>query len=207
MRKLLYTVALFVMASACSTKPESKPYNWEDDLYQRLLTDFCMTESQVKDYIRKYIPDVTDEQMRQLLDQVRQEYDYCLIDAPAGLGQGFRLATGCADCVVVITTTDASALRDAQHTVMLLDKRFTTESLFLVVGLVQKKLLRALHSTIDDAMDAAGLPLLGVVPEDGDVPYALNRGIPLRDINYYAARAYENIARRITGHQVPLMRI
>ena len=123
--------------------------------------------------------DVTDEQMRQLLDQVRQEYDYCLIDAPAGLGQGFRLATGCADCVVVI----------------------------LVVGRVQKKLLRALHSTIDDAMDAAGLPLLGVVPEDGDVPYALNRGIPLRDINYYAARAYENIARRITGHQVPLMRI
>ena len=57
------------------------------------------------------------------------------------------------------------------------------------------------------AMDAAGLPLLGVVPEDSDVPYALNRGIPLRDINYYAARAYENIARRITGHQVPLMRI
>lgn len=65
MRKLLYTVALFVIASACSTKSESKPYNWEDDLHQRLLTDFCMTESQVKDYIRKYIPDVTDEQMRQ----------------------------------------------------------------------------------------------------------------------------------------------
>ena len=152
------------------------------------------------------LQDVTDEQMRQLLDQVRQEYDYCLIDAPAGLGQGFRLATGCADCVVVITTTDASALRDAQHTVMLLDKRFTEGHLFLVVGRVQKKLLRALHSTIDDAMDAAGLPLLGVIPEDEDVPYALNRGIPLRDMNYYAARAYENIARRITGQQVPLMR-
>ena len=150
---------------------------------------------------------VTMEQMKRLLDQVRQQYDYCLIDAPAGLGQGFQLATGCADCVVVITTTDASALRDAQHTVMILDKRFTTESLFLVVGRVQKKLLRALHSTIDDAMDAAGLPLLGVVPEDSDVPYSLNRGIPLRDMNYYAARSYENIARRITGQRVPLMRI
>ena len=103
--------------------------------------------------------------------------------------------------------TDASALRDAQHTVMILDKRFTTESLFLVVGRVQKKLLRALHSTIDDAMDAAGLPLLGVVPEDSDVPYSLNRGIPLRDMNYYAARSYENIARRINGQRVPLMRI
>lgn len=150
---------------------------------------------------------VTMEQMKRLLDQVRQQYDYCLIDAPAGLGQGFQLATGCADRVVVITTTDASALRDAQHTVMILDKRFTTESLFLVVGRVQKKLLRALHSTIDDAMDAAGLPLLGVVPEDSDVPYSLNRGIPLRDMNYYAARSYENIARRITGQRVPLMRI
>ena len=61
MRSYCNTVALFVTASACSTKPESKPYNWEDDLYQRLLTDFCMTESQVKDYIRKYIPDVTDD--------------------------------------------------------------------------------------------------------------------------------------------------
>ena len=90
--------------------------------------------------------------------------------------------------MVVITTTDASALRDAQHTVMILDKRFTTESLFLVVGRVQKKLLHV-HSTIDDAMDAAGLPLLGVVPEDSDVPYSLNRGIPLRDMNYYAARS------------------
>ena len=149
--------------------------------------------------------DVTDEQMRQLLDQVRQEYDYCLIDAPAGLGQGFRLATGCADCVVVITTTDASALRDAQRTVSVLRNRIPR--IHLVVNRVQPRLLRRLHTTIDDAMDAAGLPLLGVVPEDGDVPYALNRGIPLRDINYYAARAYENIARRITGHQVPLMRI
>ena len=68
-------------------------------------------------------------------------------------------------------------------------------------------MLKALHSTIDDAMDAAGLPLLGVVPEDSDVPYSLNRGIPLRDMNYYAARSYENIARRITGQRVPLMRI
>ena len=136
-----------------------------------------------------------------------------VITEASGTGTGWLnrcpgAMSGCAaDRAVVVSTTDASALRDAQHTVMLLDKRFTTESLFLVVGRVQKKLLRALHSTIDDAMDAAGLPLLGVVPEDGDVPYALNRGIPLRDINYYAARAYENIARRITGHQVPLMRI
>lgn len=65
MKRLLYGVALLALASACSTKPDVRPYSWEDDLQQRLRTDFCLTEAQVKDYIRKYIPDVTDEQMRQ----------------------------------------------------------------------------------------------------------------------------------------------
>ena len=64
MKRLLYIVACLVLASACHTKTEVKPYSWEDDLHQRLLAEFCLTESQVKDYIRKYIPDVTDKQMR-----------------------------------------------------------------------------------------------------------------------------------------------
>lgn len=65
MKKVLYAAALFFLATACTTKPENKPYTWEEDLHQRLLTDFSRTETEVKDYIRKYIPDVTDEQMRQ----------------------------------------------------------------------------------------------------------------------------------------------
>ena len=56
---------MFFQFAACVTKPDIKPYTWEDDLHQRLLTDFSRTEAEVKDYIRKYIPDVTDEQMRQ----------------------------------------------------------------------------------------------------------------------------------------------
>ena len=142
---------------------------------------------------------IAPEQMKALLDRIRQTYDYCLIDAPAGLGMGFHLASDYADRAVVVTNTDASSLRDAQRTVMELDR--------LVVGRVEKKLLRSLHTTIDDAMDAAGLPLLGVVPEDRNVPYALNTGIPLRECSNYAARAYENIARRIMGQRIPLMRI
>lgn len=65
MGKLIYFVFLFLVISACNTKPEKKSYNWEEDLHERLLTDFCMTEVQVKEYIRKYIPDVTDEQMHE----------------------------------------------------------------------------------------------------------------------------------------------
>ena len=63
MKKLLYVVALLIATSACHSKKSQPTYNWEEDLHQRLLTDFCLTRSQVKQYITKYIPDVTDEQM------------------------------------------------------------------------------------------------------------------------------------------------
>ena len=136
---------------------------------------------------------VEPEQVTALMGQIRESFDYCLVDAPAGLGQGFRMATQEADHVMVVTTTDVTALRDAQRTV--------------IVNRVAKKLLRQLHTTIDDAMDAAGLPLLGVVPEDADIPKCLNQGIPLRDDNFYAARAYYNIAKRIAGYKAPLMKL
>lgn len=153
-----------------------------------------------------FTPQLTQWQVQELLDAARKRYDYIMIDSPAGLGPGFQLASCGADRALVVSTNDASSLRDAQRTVMELD-RLGRGNLHLVVGRVEKKLLRSLHTTIDDAMDAAGLPLLGVVPEDRNVPYALNTGIPLRECSNYAARAYENIARRIMGQRIPLMRI
>ena len=150
---------------------------------------------------------VTETQMADLLAEVRKRYDFCLLDAPAGLGTGFLLATGTADRAVVVTTTDPSSLRDAQHTVMEL-KRFPNGSLHLIVNRVRKKMLRQLHATIDDAIDKAGLPLLGVVPEDDALPLSLNRGVPLLLADSgMAATAYRNIAKRIQGIHVPLLRI
>ena len=150
---------------------------------------------------------VTEAQMIDLLHEVRKRYDYCLLDAPAGLGSGFRLATCGADRCVVVTTTDASSLRDAQHTVMELD-RFPAGSLHLVVNRVRKKMLRSMHATIDDAIDKAGLPLIGVVPEDDALSLCLNRGTPLLlSGGQAAATAYWNISKRIQGEKVPLMRI
>lgn len=150
---------------------------------------------------------VTEAQMRELLWQVRQQFDYCLLDAPAGLGSGFRLATCDADRCVVVTTADASSLRDAQHTVMELNY-FPLHRLHLVVNRVRKKLLRQLHTTIDDAIDQSGLPLLGVVPEDERLPLCMNQGVPLLLSNgHLAAAAYSNIAKRLQGGKVPLLRI
>ena len=108
---------------------------------------------------------------------------------------------------MVVTTTDASSLRDAQHTVMELAD-FGHGRLHLVVNRVRKKMLRSMHATIDDAIDKAGLPLLGVVPEDDDLPLSLHQGVPLllRN-NYHAAAAYKNIAKRLQGQRAPLLRI
>ena len=115
--------------------------------------------------------------MRTLLDQARSQFDYVLIDSPAGLGSGFRLAVCGADRAVVVSTNDSSALRDAQRTVAELGKRLDT--IHLVMNRIQPKLMRRLRTTIDDAMDEAGLPLLGVIPEDPQVILAANTSKPL----------------------------
>lgn len=150
---------------------------------------------------------VTEQQMTRLLEEIRGRYDYCLLDAPAGLGSGFRLAASGADRCIVVTTADASSLRDAQHTVMELN-RFPTGRLHLTVNRVRKKMLRSMHATIDDAIDRAGLPLIGVIPEDDALPLSLNKGVPLLlSGSQGAAAAYRNIAKRLQGQKIPLLRI
>ena len=151
---------------------------------------------------------VTETEMADLLVEARKKFDYCLLDAPAGLGYGFIMATTSADRAVVVTTADSSSLRDAQHTVMELN-RFKVGTLHLVVNRVRRKMLRNMHSTIDDAIDKAGLPLIGVIPEDDALPLCLNRGVPLllADRTCASACAYQNISIRLQGGKVPLVRI
>ena len=148
---------------------------------------------------------LTPDKVRALLDNARSMYDYVLIDSPAGLGPGFRLAICGADRVLVVATNDTSSLRDAQRTVSELDHM---RQVHLVMNRIQTKLLRRLRATIDDAMDAAGLPLIGVVPEDPYVILCANLGQPLTDRGKRgAALACWNIARRLEGQRVPIMRI
>ena len=151
-------------------------------------------------------PGISEERMKTFLRKAREQYDYILMDSPAGMGEGFRLAVCGADRGIVVSTTDASALRDAQRVVSQLSRQLP--SIHLVVNRVQPKLLRRLHTTIDDAMDAAGLPLLGVVPEDEQVMLSANQGKPIILASRKgAAVAYLNIARRLMGERVPLMHI
>lgn len=151
--------------------------------------------------------DIDREEFRKIFPEIREKFAYCLVDAPAGLGSGFQLALAGADQAVVVTTTEESSLRDAQRTVMELH-RYPNGRLHLVVNRCRKKLLRSLHQTIDDAIDKAGLPLLGVIPEDETMPLYMGRGMPLLMTNNdCAAKAYRNIARRMSGQRVRLMKI
>jgi len=149
---------------------------------------------------------IDPEEMQGLVAQIKTQYDYCLIDCPAGIGSGFYLASCGADRAVVVSTTDTASLRDAQRTVAELRKRVS--QLHLVMNRIQPRLLRRLSTNIDDAMDIAGLPLLGIVPEDEMVTLAANQGKPLiLAASRGAAVAYLNIARRLDGQRVPLMKL
>lgn len=149
---------------------------------------------------------ITADQMRQFIRQAKEQYDYVLIDSPAGIGSGFQLALAGADRVVVVTTNDPSSLRDAQRAVSEINR--SHDKVHLIMNRIQPKLMKQLHTTIDDAMDTAGLPLLGVVPEDPQVSLALGEGKPLVLASRRgAAVACLNIARRLRGERVPLMKI
>lgn len=184
-----------VMVGRCSLEEAAVRHPAQKNLY--LLTAPSRTGAE----------EISREGFRGLFPEIRERFDYCLVDAPAGLGRGFQLALAGADRAVVVTTTESSSLRDAQRTVMELGG-LGRGQVHLVVNRCRKKLLRSLHQTIDDAIDTAGLPLLGVIPEDETMPLYAGRGVPLlTSSNNYAAKAYRNIARRIDGRRVSLMQI
>jgi septum site-determining protein MinD len=141
-----------------------------------------------------------------MMQEAREYFDYIFMDSPAGLGDGFQLAMAAADRAIVVSATEPAALRDAQRAVAELLPQVS--EIHLVMNRVQPKLIRKLRTSIDYAMDTAGLPLLGIVPEDKDVTVAASQGIPLVLYSHkQAAMAYLNIAKRLKGSKVPLMKI
>lgn len=141
-----------------------------------------------------------------MLEQARECFDWILIDAPAGIGAGFHLATAAADQAIVVAAGDPASLRDAARaTDILLAQRPKIEAR-LVVNRVSPALYRRMQATVDDVMDGVGLPLLGIVPEDSSVTLAAAHNMPLALYTRKgAARACCNIAARLTGRRVPLL--
>ena len=135
----------------------------------------------------------------------RESFDYIFLDAPAGVDAMFRLASGCADRIVLVTLPSPAAIRDACRVGELLELA-GKRSVKLVVNRVDKGMLGSLRLTIDDVMDTAGLPLLGVVMEDSHVTLAaaFGRSLPEYAPRCAAARAFRRIANRLQGIPEPM---
>ena len=149
---------------------------------------------------------VTPEQVKNLCDQLREEYDYVIIDCPAGIEQGFRNAIAGADRGIVVTTPEVSAVRDADRVIGLLEAAELRNPRLIVNRLRPEMVKRGDMMDINDMIDILAIDLLGVVPEDETIVVSTNRGEPAAlDLNSLAGQAYRNIARRITGEEVPLL--
>ena len=148
---------------------------------------------------------IKQEPFFDMLRQARTLFDYVFLDAPAGVDAGFRLVSTAADRFVVVTGSGPAAVRDATRVGELLELAGKAD-VRLVVNRVDKTMLSILKLTIDDVMDSAGLPLLGVVLEDPDVPMAAACGMSLLRYNKRASAAgsFARIARRIQGYPEPI---
>jgi len=151
---------------------------------------------------------VSAEQMKNLCDELRKEFDYILIDCPAGIEQGFKNAIAGADEAIVVTTPEVSAVRDADRIIGLLEANEIREPQLIVNRLRIDMVKSGNMMSVEDIVELLATKLLGVVPDDQDIIITSNKGEPAA-INSKSriGTAYKNIAQRIEGHQVPLMEL
>ncbi|MBM7578825.1 septum site-determining protein MinD [Jeotgalibacillus terrae] len=149
---------------------------------------------------------VNPEQMKELVGQLKQDYDYILIDCPAGIEQGYKNAIAGADRAIVVTTPERSAVRDADRIVGLLEQE-TDEPPVLIINRIRNHLMESGDMLdIDEVTTHLSIDLLGIVIDDDLVITASNKGEPITmNPDSKASIAYRNIARRILGESIPLM--
>jgi len=151
---------------------------------------------------------VSEDQMRDLCNQLQQEFDYVIIDCPAGIEQGFKNAIAGAEKAIVVTTPEVSAVRDADRIIGLLEAAEIRDPLLIINRLRPHMVKRGDMMGIDDMIDILAIELLGVIPDDETIVISTNRGEPaVLDKDSLAGQAYLNTTRRITGENVPLLNL
>ena len=151
---------------------------------------------------------VSNDQMAELCEKLKEEFDYVVIDCPAGIEHGFKNAVAGADEAVVVTTPEVSAVRDADRIIGLLEAA-DLPSPRLVINRMRNNLVkRGDMMSVDDVLDILAVDLLGVVPDDDAIVVSSNRGEPtVFDQKSRPGLAFRNIARRLTGEEVPFMNL
>ena len=169
---------------------------------KRYPTLFLLPSAQTRDKTS-----VNPGQMVKLVDDLREEFDYVLLDCPAGIEQGFQNAIAGADRALVVTTPEVSAIRDADRIIGLLEAS-GMKTIDLVVNRIRMDMVRRGDMmSLDDVMDILAIDIIGAVPDDEDIVISTNQGEPLVGIGTPAGQAYMDICKRITGETVPLLNV
>ncbi len=149
---------------------------------------------------------VTPEQMVELCNTLRKDYDYVIIDCPAGIEQGFKNAIAAADRALVVTTPEISAIRDADRIIGLLEAN-EIRDIRLVVNRIRFDMVkRGDMMGIDDVIEILAIDLIGVMPDDENIVISTNTGEPIAaDNSTVPGKAYMNMCKRIIGEEVPYL--
>ncbi len=151
---------------------------------------------------------VSPEQMKHLVESMKDEFDYVLIDSPAGIEQGFRNAVAGADKALVVATPEVSSVRDADRIIGLLEANEKHKPCLIINRIRPSMVKRGDMMDIDDMIEILAVQLIGVVPEDEAIVVSTNRGEPaVMNSNSRAGEAYRQITRRLKGEDVPFAKI
>ncbi len=151
---------------------------------------------------------VSPEQMKVLCEELKQEFDFVLIDCPAGIEQGFKNAVAGADRAIVVTTPEVSAVRDADRIIGLLYAEGLTAPKLIVNRIRQHMVKKGDMMNIDDIVDILAIDLIGIVPDDEYIVVSTNRGEPaVASADSQAGKAYQNIVQRLMGAEVPFLNL
>ena len=149
---------------------------------------------------------VSPSDMIRLCDELRPEYDWVVVDSPAGIERGFRNAIAPADQVFVVTNPEVSAVRDADRIIGLVEAEEKGPAKLIINRLNYEMVRRGDMLSTEDILDLLAIDLIGIVPEDEKVVVSTNRGMPISlDGKSPAGMAFRNIARRALGEDVPFM--
>ena len=148
---------------------------------------------------------VSPEQMIKLTDDLREEFDYILLDCPAGIEQGFKNAIAGADKALVVTTPEVSAIRDADRIIGLLEHA-EMEEIDLIVNRIRMDMVRRGDMmSLSDVSDILAVNIIGAVPDDENIVVSTNQGEPLVGMGSQSGSAYLDICRRILGENIPVV--
>lgn len=170
---------------------------------KRLPNLFLIPAAQTRDKTA-----VSPSDMVRLIDELRTESDWILIDSPAGIERGFRNAIAPADVIVVITNPEISAVRDADRIIGLIEAEEKGPARLVLNRIKPEMVKREDMLSPDDVLELLAVELIGIVPEDDQVILSTNRGVPIvLDGKSKAGQAFRNIARRLEGQKVPFLEL